>query len=674
MKSKKFQNGCKAIRWTRFSRAAYATFNSLHKVINVGVLSLAIIASVDAKAKTQHGEKQGEMLQNYTLEDVEVLADSSTTTLNEEGQHIAVISTCDIQSAPERTVNDLLKQLPNIDVRQRGGFGVQTDISIRGASADQTTLLLNGVNISSPQTGHLSADFPVSSDAISKIELTEGGTGAAGTLNISVEPDSVNRLDVQAITGFYGLLEGNVLMNLNAKQTSHKINASASRSDGAVDNGDFKQVRFYYLGRTETNKILCEWQGGYSRQSFGANTFYSAAYPDQWEGTNRILTSARLETKTPVKFNGLFSWVRSYDHFQLVRDTSFGENFHRTDVFNFKPEISHRWVGGKTSLKVDYKYENIYSSNLGIPMENDSVKILGHDGKYYKRHKDRHILAATLQHNLLFRKWNLNFGVSAVKNFDDEDKVRFLPFINTKIEINKHWMLFASWNNALRVPTFTELFYKSPTNEGNTNLKSELTSTVSLSAQYKQEGLLTNVTTFFTRGEKMIDWVMQHDTDKVYKSANYDLNNMGAEIDGTLIFNELCNCIPMRLSLGYHFIHQDRKDDTPVFKSYYALEYLKHKFTARFTIEIIKNLEAQLSYHFQVRNGGYLVYEDHKSTNVVNEYDPYGVMDFKISYTLKKFSVFGELNNVLNTHYYDFGNVEQPGIVGKLGVKYRFLQ
>ncbi len=674
MKEKFFRSGCMAVRWKRFAHTSYAAFNSLNKVINVCVLSVAVIANVDAKASAQHQVSQGDFLENHTLDDIEVLADSSTTTLNEEGQHIAVIPKCDVQSAPERTVNDLLKGLPNIDVRQRGGFGVQTDISIRGASADQTTLLLNGVNISSPQTGHLSADFPVSSEAISKIELAEGGTGAAGTLNISVDPDSVNRLDVQAVAGFYGLVEGDMLMNLNARQTSHKINASASRSDGAVDNGDFKQVRFYYLGRTEASRILCEWQGGYSRQSFGANTFYSAAYPDQWEGTNRVLASARLEAKTPVRFKGLFSWVRSYDHFQLVRDTSFGENFHRTDVFNFKPEVSHRWWGGKTTFKLDYKYENIYSSNLGIPMENDSLEIFGHAGKYYKRHKDRHILSATLQHNLLFRNWNLNLGVSGVKNFDDEDKVRFLPFVNTKIEINRHWLLYASWNSAVRIPTFTELFYKSPTNEGNTNLKSELTNTASLSAQYKCDGLSANLTTFYTRGRRMIDWVLEKDTDKVYKSANYDLNNMGAEIDGTLVFNELWNCVPMRLAVGYHFIHQERRDEAPVFKSHYALEYLKHKFTARFVIEPIKNLEAQLCYRYQVRNGGYLVYKNGENTNVLKEYDPYGVMDFKISYCINKFIVFGELNNVLNTEYFDFGNVEQPGIVGKLGVKYRFLK
>ncbi|MFC2642007.1 MAG: TonB-dependent receptor domain-containing protein, partial [Propionibacterium acidifaciens] len=35
------------------------------------------------------------------------------------------------------------------------------------------------------------------------------------------------------------------------------------------------------------------------------------------------------------------------------------------------------------------------------------------------------------------------------------------------------WQLFASWNKSLRLPTFTDLYYKSPTQEGNLGLQAE---------------------------------------------------------------------------------------------------------------------------------------------------------------------------------------------------------
>lgn len=672
MKSKIFKSKPNAVVWHRFCRHSYAVFNSLHKVVNVGVISVVIVAnSVDAKAKTVH-DSDTQVLRNTTLDDIEVVTENTSSLLNENGQLTSSINVQQIQTTPAHAVNDVLKQLPNIDVRQRGGFGLQTDLSVRGASCDQTTILLNGVDISSPQTGHYSADFPFSVNAISKIELAEGSNGSAGTINVVVSPDTFNHVNLQASTGFAGLIDGNVVANLKSKHTFHKMNASASRCDGSVDNSDFKQVQAFYIGKVDISKLIIEYQGGFSGKSFGANSFYSPAYPNQFDATHKILASARFETKTPVHFNGIVSWHRNYDNFQLIRDSSFGENFHRVDVLNFSPDWSYRWKGGKTNVKFDYRHEDIISSNLGIPMENDSIAVFNHKGKFYDKQKKRDILRATIQHNLLFSKWNLNMALTFAKNFDDDAKVQVLPSVNSQVVINKHWKLYASWNKSLRFPTFTELFYKSPTQEGNKDLQPEKLNTWSINTHYSSTFLEATISGYFTHGKDMIDWVM-FNADDVFHSSNYKLNNFGVETDATLYFNHLFDCIPMSLSLGYHFIHQNREDDETIFKSYYALEYLKHKFTTSFNIEIIKNLNATLSYRFQARNGGYIVYVNNVNTKTLHDYDPYGILDFKISYDWKRVGLFGELNNILNTEYFDFGNVPQPGILGKIGIKVKLL-
>ena len=61
-----------------------------------------------------------------------------------------------------------------IDVRQRGEGGTQADISIRGGTFDQIAVLLNGVNLSNPQTGHYSFDLPVNLSDIERIEVVSG--------------------------------------------------------------------------------------------------------------------------------------------------------------------------------------------------------------------------------------------------------------------------------------------------------------------------------------------------------------------------------------------------------------------------------------------------------------------------------------------------------------------
>lgn len=95
-------------------------------------------------------------------------------TVEQSPKIVSVITRDDIHRAAAQTINDVLKLATGVDVRQRGGFGVQTDISINGGTFDQITILLNGVNISNPQTGHNASDFPVALADIDHIEVLEG--------------------------------------------------------------------------------------------------------------------------------------------------------------------------------------------------------------------------------------------------------------------------------------------------------------------------------------------------------------------------------------------------------------------------------------------------------------------------------------------------------------------
>ena len=59
-----------------------------------------------------------------------------------------------IETTPARSLQEILSFVPGVDVRQRGVTGVQADIGIRGGSFAQTLMLLNGIKLSDPQTGH----------------------------------------------------------------------------------------------------------------------------------------------------------------------------------------------------------------------------------------------------------------------------------------------------------------------------------------------------------------------------------------------------------------------------------------------------------------------------------------------------------------------------------------
>ena len=203
-----------------------------------------------------------------SLDEVQITGSRAPLTASQSAKIVEVISRDDIHRAEAQTINDVLKLATGVDVRQRGGFGVQTDISINGGTFDQITILLNGVPLTSPQTGHNAADFPVSLDDIDHIEVLEGaaarvfGSAAfSGAINI-VTKSNKSGASVALEGGSYGTFGGDARVSLlpSLKDSCPPITGEARRglgrgwglqslsagytqSDGGTDNSPTRSIR-----------------------------------------------------------------------------------------------------------------------------------------------------------------------------------------------------------------------------------------------------------------------------------------------------------------------------------------------------------------------------------------------------------------------------------------------
>lgn len=681
----------KALRFKQFSHKGYALFACMGRVVLVGSLSVATLQHAKAEGISIRPETAADTLQRKELKLDEVLVTGSRAPLtqNEAAKIVSVITRDDIQRAAVETVNDVLKMATGVDVRQRGGFGVQTDISILGGTFDQIAILLNGVNISNPQTGHLSADFPVSLDDIVHIEIIEGAAarvfGASafnGAINIVTEQDSKeqrNGGNIAAEGGSFGTFGVSGKGTLVGKTQSsgiwtNSLSASYKQSDGGTENSYFSKGQAYYQGGYAQETFNIKWQLGMNSMSYGANTFYSAAYPNQWETNTRYFASLKSDIKVG-RFHILPAayWNRSYDQFQLTRHSSSGENFHRTDVLGASLNAHVDWLLGRTAFGAEVRKEIIYSTNLGHDLDKaDYISTPCSQSNFYTRHDHRTDINLFLEHNILLRNFTASLGVVANKNTGYNDAFRFYPGIDMSYRPAKAWKLTASWNMAFRMPTFTDLYYKSPTHEGNKGLKPEKTQSLRIAAQYRSNGIEARISGFYDWGTDMIDWVMYNPTD-VYHSANFRLDNRGVEANATFRPQEIWkgNFINS-VSVGYVFIDQNRKDDVVIYKSNYAMEYLRHKFTAQVNHRIISKLSAAWQFRWQKRMGSYIVYENHKSTGRAEAYHPYALLDVKLQWTDKRYDLWVSMNNLTSHRYYDLGNVEQPGFWLMAGAKWKF--
>lgn len=667
-------------RFKHFSNKSYSLFNCLFKEVNIGVLSVATLTFANAGSISAQTESKT-VSHEYMMDNVEVMGSRVPLTQAEAARLVTVLDRKTIENAPVQSVNDLLKYAAGIDVRQRGSMGIQTDISIRGGTFDQITILLNGVNISNPHTGHLAADFPVALEDIERIEILEGpaarvfGTSAfSGAINIVTFAESQKFVQADVTGGSYGLGGGGLRLNLSEGKWKNQMSGSFLRSDGATLNSDFDVWRGYYQGSYTTPEVIVRWQVGYSQQKYGANTFYSALYNDQYEETGRYLASVQAETRVGwLHLAPTVYWNRSLDHFQLIRHTDTGENFHRTDVYGTNINAYFTTVAGKTSFGAEFRNEGIFSTSLGRPMDPAQyVDVPWHDGRQYRMKDSRTNVSYYLEHNVLLPKATFSLGVMANKNTAYDDRYHFYPGVDISWRPQREWKLFASWNMALRMPTFTDLYYKSPTQEGNVGLKPEETQAFSVGGKYRRLGLNMEVTGFYHKGKNMIDWVM-YKADDVYHSANFKLDNYGVETNAALMFREWFGetFLLDRLSLGYTYIYQKRHDAVEIYKSNYALEYLRHKLVATLDHRIWRQLTATWAFRWQDRMGSYIKYASVNDVGTLVDYEPYALLDLRLQWTAPRYRIYLEGNNLTNHTYYDLGNIPQPGFCFKVGASIR---
>lgn len=695
-----------------FSRKGFSLFAAVGKEVKIGVLTVATLSTAApclAAGEVVAVRTATEESEAITLDDERLLGEAVTTASRAPmaahlvARPVMTISREQLAAAGVTSINDVLKLCAGIDVRQRGSFGLQTDISINGGSFDQLTILVNGIALNNPQTGHNAADFPLNLSDIDRIEVLEGaasrvlGTQAfSGAINVVTREGGEKAL-FRLSGGSHGTLEAEARgvwkRQWSERRFTTSLSSSYTRSDGAVRNSDFEGGRAFWFARYDDTQVRLDAQYGLTTHEFGAGTFYSPKFPNQWEATERHTLSLKAETKGRVHLAPQISWVRSTDHFQLIRGTHTAENFHRGDIFTLGLNAWTQWALGRTALGAEIREEGIYSTNLGLPIDAANyVRIAGKtpiaqaDGTftdkdggaaYYTRRANRTNLNYFLEHNFVVGNWSLSLGALAQRNTTIDHRFRFYPGIDLSYRPAPAWRLYASWNRALRLPTFTDLYYKSPTDQGDPLLRPEENSSYRIGAAFRPSvGLHVEAKAFYNRGRNMIDWVKYTATD-LYHSANHlQLNNYGlgfiAEFNGEALFGAQQ---PLRrLRLDYAWQTQSTDGNRTIYKSKYALEYLRHKFVATLDHRIISRLAASWTLRLQHRNGHYEVFDlsTNTSTSALAPYGTHARLDAKLHWTTPRYSLYLDLHNLTSHRHFDIANVELPGFFFMLGGSYRF--
>ena len=556
---------------------------------------------------------------------------------SKQNRNMTIVDKLQLETTPARSLPEVLAFVPGLDVRQRGVSGVQADIGIRGGSFEQTLLLLNGIKLSDPQTGHHLMNIPVPLVEIDRIEVLKGpasrifGQNAyAGAINVITQLSDERYAKLQGYGGDFGMKGVNFAGSLPVGNYKQNLALSYDDSDGYQYNSDYKVSNIFYEGGLaidEQNNI--RGMVSYTDRTFGANGFYTSAFPDQWESVQTSLASlSHTLSLESFKLNTRGYWRRNVDEFRLRRnEPSFFQNNHATDVFALEANGSFQSKWGTTGFGLETRKESIESSNLG--------------------NRERMLSGLFLEQMIsIAKKVDLRAGIYS--NYYSEYGWKHFPGAEVGFQASKAIRFYSGYGVSYRIPTYTDLYYVGPTNIGNAQLIPEQAQNFEIGAKLNKSSIQAELVYFLRNTDNLIEWA-RTDASQPWQPQNFnEVLFSGLEASFNYRVNPSSSMIQVKeLMISYNYINADLKQGAgPEQETRYALTALKNQLIAG----ILVGFGSKTEWNTKIRN-----------VERMNQ-DPYFLLDMRVDYNrVGKLGFFAEASNITNTDYIEAGTVQMPG-------------
>lgn len=269
------------------------------------------------------------------LNPITVTATRTPQKVTETGRNISVLSGKLFNQLPVHSIDELLKYVPGVEVQSRGPLGAQSDIVLRGATFQQVLVLVDGVKVNDPITGHFSAYIPIAPYEIDRIEVLRGPAAAmygaeavGGVINIitktfnQLKKEKSNHETIGLVVGQYGLINGNAGWHSTGPKVNAAIGVLSNNTTGQLLRGN---NRGYLHNQTFSGSIAFalknNWQlalrSSYDTRSFAAQNFYTTFKSDT--ATEKVTTwwnQAQLKQQVKNHTQELdVLYKRTSDHF-----------------------------------------------------------------------------------------------------------------------------------------------------------------------------------------------------------------------------------------------------------------------------------------------------------------------------------------------------------------------
>lgn len=616
--------------------------------------------------------------QEIELNPITVSASLSQTQLSETGRHITIIKGEDFKNLPVHSLDELLRYVPGIELQARGPMGAQGDIVLRGSTFQQVLIILDGMRINDPNTGHFNSYIPIAPAEIERIEILKGASSAiygadavGGVINVITKSFAARqgeqKTNIVAGTGVgeYGLIQGNAGFYLNREKMALSGGLITNNARGIQQRG----ITGYFYNTTASlsanyrfnEKWNLAYRLAFDNRDFAAQNFYTTyVFDTASEKVSSWWNQVRLSRQTQ-KQNIILNagYKRVNDEYKFSPETTANSN--KSDLFQLSGQFHRKLTGNTTMVTgVNYQQKGISSNDRG----------------------NHHLFTVSPFVSLTQKAGqNMTIRPSLQVVFFKNSDAEFVPQLDLVRKLGQV-RLRASAGKTIREADFTERYnnFNKPLVKsgsiGNPDLKAERSFSYEAGADWFLKDYLKLSGSFFQRFQRrVIDYSTTNFADMprkdnlvpdgIYALAKNiaELNTTGVEIEAQFS-KKMQGDQQLMGNVGMVWLDSHSSDATP---SFYISSHAKFltNFSAMYRFGAFM---LSLNGMYKLRNR-----QEASDIHAVITRD-YFLLNTRAGYSFfnRSFLVYVEVDNVFNKQFSDLLGSVMPGRWLSGGIQYQF--
>lgn len=431
-------------------------------------------------------------------------------------------------AVPSTQVSDRMAREIRVDLQSRGGNRYQTDISIRGGIFEGTGLMVGGLALFDPQTGHYFAEIPLDPSFFGGAFLLtgvengiHGFNSTAGTINWEWS-DMAAGGEAWGRAGSDSLLGGGLRSTTSIGNGLYELAITHESGDGSIDYGDFDMLRLSGRAEYRIGPATVRVFGGFLDKFFGWPGMYTGFPLKETEDYTIGMLGWQLEMNpdrsgTRHRVGGY--WREVDDDYEFNRNSPNPFFEHKTEVFSLQ---------GDGILHLE-KIELVYRWSMVADRIIRSTSLV--NGDFSRRRYGEGAVLVKKRLETKSAEWEL-YGGFAIDT-SNRDSTVVLPQAGLRAygyadELT--WSAYIEYAESSQVPGYTVL-NSAPSGlfGGNKYLGRETASTLEAGYTLRLGNASATMVWFRRNDDNLIDWVYDSATPTARQAQPVDIDVSGME-------------------------------------------------------------------------------------------------------------------------------------------------